>query len=434
MTPLHDADVIILGAGAAAARKLTGRCRVLVLEGRESIGGRILTHRTAEEILPIDLGPEFIHGRPKETLELLGESGLIAVDIQFRQFDATDGPVKPDDAEWNDAEALLEKLEAAEKEPDQSFADWIARQHGSTAAVKKRAISYVEGFNASNHDLIGVHGLIDSNREETATDGERQHRLIGGYDQLIAALARSISRPSRIELNTIVRRVEWGGGRVIVTAETPAGEQKFSAAKAIVTLPLSVLQQSPDAMTGVAFEPELPTRAALRQTMHMGPVVKITIRFRTAFWEQKVGLDCSFMHKLDAPIPVWWNKLPLRMPVLVGWAGGRAAERLAGSGPELVRAAVVSLARIFGMTETDVAAEIVGVYAHDWQADPFSRGAYSYVGVGGRDVPERMATPMGGTLFFAGEHTHSGLIGTVAGALQSGYRAAGQIFDADKRR
>ena len=70
----NDCDILILGAGVAglaAARKLSPSRHVIVLEGRDRIGGRILTHRPANYPLPIDLGPEFVHGRPKETLELL---------------------------------------------------------------------------------------------------------------------------------------------------------------------------------------------------------------------------------------------------------------------------------------------------------------------------------------------------------------------------
>ena len=424
-----DADVLILGAGAAglaAARRLCGTYNVLILEGRQRIGGRILTHRELTRP-PVDLGPEFIHGRPKETFDLLDEAGLIAVDIPFRQSDATDEPVHDDEAEWDEVDELLERMNRAEHEPDQSFADWLAKQNASPA-VKKRAIAYIEGFNASRHDRIGVHGLIESNREEEATQAERQHRLVGGYDQLIEALAKSVRPDSRIALNTVVRRIGWQNGRVEVTAQTPAGVRTFAAPRAIVTLPLSVLQQPADAPTGVTFAPELSLRAALREKMVMGPVVKITLWFRERFWERVAGLDVSFVNKLDAPIAVWWTKLPLRMPVLVGWAGGRRAEPLPGSGRELIEVAVKSLAQIFGLPETEIADGIIASYAHDWQNDPFSLGAYSYIGVGGRDVPKQLATPLEETLFFAGEHTHTGLIGTVAGALQSGYHAAELIL------
>lgn len=63
----------------------------------------------------------------------------------------------------------------------------------------------------------------------------------------------------------------------------------------------------------------------------------------------------------------------------------------------------------------------------DWQHDPFSRGAYSYVAVGNAAAPHRLADAVENTLFFAGEATDERQEGTVAGALASGYRAAEEI-------
>jgi monoamine oxidase len=62
---------------------------------------------------------------------------------------------------------------------------------------------------------------------------------------------------------------------------------------------------------------------------------------------------------------------------------------------------------------------------HDWQRDPFARGAYSYLLAGGAGARRMLARPLEGTLFFAGEATDfRGEAGTVAGALQSGRAAA----------
>jgi monoamine oxidase len=66
---------------------------------------------------------------------------------------------------------------------------------------------------------------------------------------------------------------------------------------------------------------------------------------------------------------------------------------------------------------------------HDWQADPFARGAYSYIIAGGGSARKALAASVEGTLFFAGEASDTaGESGTVAGALQSGMRAARQVL------
>jgi monoamine oxidase len=75
--------------------------------------------------------------------------------------------------------------------------------------------------------------------------------------------------------------------------------------------------------------------------------------------------------------------------------------------------------------------EFKTAYTHDWNADPFSRGAYSYLTVGGADARGVLAEPLDGALFFAGEATSTdGQGGTVNGALQTGLRAAAEVLDA----
>jgi monoamine oxidase len=77
---------------------------------------------------------------------------------------------------------------------------------------------------------------------------------------------------------------------------------------------------------------------------------------------------------------------------------------------------------------TDLKGELAAAYAQDWHADPYSRGGYSYVVVGGSGARERLAEPVDGTLFFAGEATDADEAGTVAGALRSGQRAAREVL------
>jgi monoamine oxidase len=73
------------------------------------------------------------------------------------------------------------------------------------------------------------------------------------------------------------------------------------------------------------------------------------------------------------------------------------------------------------------------VHVANWQADPFSRGAYSYILVGGINAPKRLSQPIEATIFFAGEGTSTeGLGGTVDAALNTGERAAKQVLNAEK--
>ena len=115
----------------------------------------------------------------------------------------------------------------------------------------------------------------------------------------------------------------------------------------------------------------------------------------------------------------------MRAPLLTAWAGGPKAARLTGSTKkELLRHALASVRSALGGVP-----KVEAYYVQDWQADPFARGGYSYVRVGGRGARRILQKSLEDTLFFAGEATDTeGEAGTVGGALGSGIRAAREIM------
>src|SRR5204863_8930393 len=122
---------------------------------------------------------------------------------------------------------------------------------------------------------------------------------------------------------------------------------------------------------------------------------------------------------------------PLPPRLLAGWCPGAPAEASAarfGAPDARWRAAVGGLAGALDGSLGEVAAAIEEVRVFDWAADPFARGAYSWVPVGGLDAPAVLAAPIADRLFFAGEATDMiGDPGTVHGALTTGTRAAAEI-------
>ena len=134
--------------------------------------------------------------------------------------------------------------------------------------------------------------------------------------------------------------------------------------------------------------------------------------------------DAAFFHG-RGPFRTFWSAVPLDLPMLTAWSGGPSASRLLAEGREAAKeAALRSIGEVFGAPLTRVRRLLVDAHAHDWSRDPFSRGAYSYLVVGGSSAPERLARPVEKTLFFAGEATAPDESGTVAGAIASGRRAA----------
>lgn len=138
----------------------------------------------------------------------------------------------------------------------------------------------------------------------------------------------------------------------------------------------------------------------------------------------------SFVHSADDDVPIWWTAAPARSATLVGWAGGTTATRLVARGSAEVEArAIGAIARLFGMRRARAESLIEACWYHDWRADPFTRGAYSYALVGGSTAAKQLAKPVARTLFFAGEAASpEGRTGTVHGAIGTGYRAAALVL------
>jgi monoamine oxidase len=98
---------------------------------------------------------------------------------------------------------------------------------------------------------------------------------------------------------------------------------------------------------------------------------------------------------------------------------------------DLIRAALESLSRILELGQAELRSHLELGLVHDWQADPYSSGAYSYVMTGGMGAPQALADAVKDTLFFGGEAANKeGHNGTVHGALGSGKRAAREVLAA----
>ena len=405
------ADIVVIGAGAAglaAADELTRAGRsVLVIEARDRVGGRCWTRRIAGLDIPVELGAEFIHGEAKLTHRFLERAGLGATESAREQRVAAGGRLEPVDA-FADAQRAAQGAETLER--DTSFAAFLARQR-LPARTKALATMMVQGFDAADPKRVSAKSIA----EEWAGSelGDSQPRPQGGYGALCDWLAREVlARGAHIRLGAIVKALRWQRGGATLAGTFNGERFSMRARRVIVTLPLGVLQKGP-----LRF-PE--KRAALAK-LESGPVIRVALRFDRPFWdEQAPGI--AFFHAPDAPFPTCWTPLPLRAPLLTAWAGGPKAARLSGKrDAALVRAALDSVSAIFGRAAER---ELAAAYPHDWRADPYARGGYSYVRVNGEGAREALAAPLAGTIFFAGEATESEEPGTVAGALRSGIRAA----------
>ena len=445
MEPLH-CDIAVIGAGVAglvAARILAASGRsVVVLEARDRVGGRVLTGRVpirgAAAPVIVELGAEFVHGLPQESWTLLRTAGLATFELDGESLRSANGRLTPASQDNAGSGHVLERmLQWADQElggRDVSFAEFLrlARIDGVQA---QRAIQYVEGFNAADSHRISVASLVQQQRAEDAIQGDRLFRLTDGYDKLPQLLrAQCEQAGGSILLGHRVGRIEWQRNSVRLDGMRSGGAQfSVRARTAVITVPLGVLQAG-----SIAFAPAPGEMLAQAARMMMGSALRVTLTFKTAFWRHDPALEhLSFVFADDELPAVWWTASPNPAPTITGWSGGirnvaAVMSRVApvgGAGTDaLTMSHVEALAKLVGRDARSLQHLLVSGSWHNWDADEFSRGAYSYVPSGAVDASERMTEPVADTLFFAGEHTDtSGHWGTVHGALRSGLRAAEQL-------
>lgn len=420
MPTISQADVAVIGAGIAglaAARTLAeAGQRVALLEARDRVGGRILTVRDAASNLPIELGAEFVHGRPPELLHLIREAGLTLYEREG-EFVCYENGRLGDCEFFNEAFAVLDDLPAS---PDIPFTEFLA-QARLPEHLAARVKGYVEGFNAADANRIGTAALLKQQQAEEAIEGDRSSfRIVEGYDRLATFLLdRFFASCGRLHLDTPVTAINWKSNEARITTSNPALPE-LQAIRVVIAVPLGVLQSGSPRIT-----PAPPQSITAIDGLAMGSATRITLLFRERFWEASAP-NLSFLLAQENTPPTWWTAAPNPSPTLTGWnAGPRAVH--APTGTVLKDRALAALSGIFN--RRDLSDLVVSFHAHDWQSDPFSRGAYSYAPAGAIHASDDLATPVDRTLYFAGEHTDTtGHWGTVHAALRSGLRAAAQIL------
>jgi monoamine oxidase len=427
-------DVIVIGAGAAglaaAAELRQGGRAVLVLEARDRVGGRVWTRTEPGLPVPIELGAEFIHGAAEATFELMHRFGVAAIDTHGGHFTLRRGRLQARENIFEEVRKALAGARSRLRARDVAFDAFLESIGPKRLSRDARALArmLVEGFDAAEPARVSARSIVEEWIEGGAFEAP-QFRPLGGYGALLAPLVSSLEQGHvELQLQSVVRSVRWRKGAVEVAGSRRGQAFQAEAKRAIVTLPLGVLQLPPDAAGSVQFDPPLVQKEKALRHLAPGPVLKVVLRFREPFWEQAGNgafRNGAFFHAPGAAFPTCWTALPVRVPILVAWAGGPKAAQFAGADRDyVVNQALVSARALFG-SRLNLRARLESASLHDWQQDPYARGAYSYVLASGGGARRALARPLLDTLYFAGEATdHRGEAGTVAGALQSGHAAA----------
>ena len=418
--PTLDKTVVILGAGIAglaAARQLKtlGFKKIIVLEGRDRIGGRIVTDRSMG--FPIDMGAAWIHGPNNNPISTLARSAnaatFVTVDESLVVFNQNG--VKLATNAVADAyvryEALLKKIKSASA-VNKSMRQVIAEQDPSVLTdllMQWQLTSFAE-FDAGGDITQLSSKYWDEDENFVGTDVI----LPNGYDAITTFLSREVAD---IRLNQTVLAVDYASAKIKITTDKGVVE----ADRLICTVPLGVLKSNK-----ITFTPALPTaRKAAINRLQMGVVNKVVLKFDQKFWgdEQYIG----FTDATKGKFPYFLNLTKVTPSVfgLVAFSfGNYASEMEALTDAQIQTEIMTTLRKLYGSAIPNP----TKLNVSRWQKDPFSGGAYSFQSV--NSTPEdftELAQPINGKLFFAGEHTNLAYRGTVHGAFLSGERVAVEV-------
>lgn len=436
---MSHADVIVIGGGAAgiaATRDLSATgVKVLLLEARERLGGRIHTVHEPTLAMPIELGAEFVHGEAEEIFRLVESSAMLIDRLPDVHWWSERGKLRERRDFWPRVTKILAR--AGKLKRDVPFEEFLAKVRLSPAD-RKLVSQFVEGYHAADLKKVSSQSLVENDGEQDEDDNP-QFRVVGGYDALLALISAGFDRDNvEIRTSSEVTGIGWKKNEVAVTARSViGGEVTHRARAAIVTLPVGVLRSRV-----VSWDPQPRGVDAALEKLEMGDVCKIVFRFRARFWEEKEflearivrgstrALNMNFLHGA-ADFPTWWTYTPAMVPMMTAWCGGpRAASLLELDEGKRIDRALESLSMLLAMPRSELDDLVAGWWTHDWRADPFSRGAYSYALVGGAGARKKIARPIDATLFFAGEACDEEQSGTVAGAIATGRKAAAAIISA----
>jgi monoamine oxidase len=415
---------LIVGAGAAGlmvARELAraGK-RVTILEARERCGGRIHSLPVQEFGYPAEGGAEFIHGAAPVTRALVREARLSLSPSGGTRWSARSGALSRDEGPPAHADRFYQAL--VKLQADLPIAEFLATHFaGPDYANLRRSITrMVEGYDAADPSRASTLAL----RDEWMGEGRgRQHRIVEGYGALIEFLASECRKHgAAIHLGAVVTAIEAAGGRIAARCRDGT---VVEADAVILTVPLPLLSE-------ITLPPAARKKVASSADIGFGNVVKILLRFATAWWAHQGGRDLADLSFLfsNATVPTWWTQHPAGYPVLTGWFAGPKADRVASlTEAELVDMGLASLAEIFELPRDRVKGHLVTARAINWGNDPFARGAYSYATPKTREALAALAKTDGDTVLFSGEALYAGPdMGTVEAALASGQETARMIL------
>jgi len=445
--PPLQSDVVVVGAGFAgmiAARSLlrAGK-KVIVLEARDRVGGRIKAGKIAGQT--VDVGGMWVGPTQTRLLDLIKEYGLHTTpqymagknveQLAGRRWLAEGEDVAmdpPEQKEFDGVFAELDRLSAeipldapwtaprAEEFDRMTAEDWLVANTKLESVRSFLRAGLRDIYQAETYQMSFLYLLFYIRSGDTMEtlfgekDAAQAFRVVEGLHGVAGKLASELG--SAILLETPVRAIAQGPKGVTVHSD----KQQWFADHCVVAVPLPLSVR-------IAYDPPLsPERDALAQHMPMGSVIKWYVAYEKPFWRERGwnGMTNSAL----PPIAVSFDATPAegKPGLLAGFIDSpwslRWTSRPVSDRKKLV---VDHLVDLFGPD----AAHPIDYEDQNWPAEVWSRGCYgAYMGPGVMTTVGKSIREPQGRVYWAGTETSTKWMGYVEGAIRSGERAAAEVL------
>lgn len=424
---IEEADVVVVGGGIAGlitARELSRHpLRVVVLEARDRLGGRVWTdHRLGRDL---EIGGTWLHWVQPHAWAEVTRYGL----------EVTRGP-RPEEAYWLAGEEVrkgtldgfMELVDPGMRRLLDETMRWIPRPDKPTSEPELKSVDGfsvqdkldeldlpVEEYHANEAAWVGhfnaplQDGAFTSALRWTAATAGSWHlmheasavfRLASGTRSLVDAIVADTN--ADIRTSTEVRRIEHNADGAVVT--TTAGDQ-INARRVVVSLPQNIIGE-------LDVSPALCTeKRAASEEKAASKGVKVWIRVRGP-------IKPFFAYSsADHPLSVVRTEfLGDDDAVLVSF--GADSQKIDLNDIDVVRAAL----RVW---RDDL--EVLEVTGHDWMADPHSRETWLMQRPNQLTKYFEAQQRAEGVLHFASSDYANVWAGFIDGAVESGLRVAREL-------
>ena len=449
---IERVQVVVIGAGISglqAARLLSERYSVKVLEARDRVGGRLQNHYFANGD-SVDVGGQWVgpgQDRMYRLIEALGaktwplyDSGdnQLSLAGKLRRYRGTIPRINP--VALVDLGVAMARFESMAKSLDPAapwqhkkaaswdaitLESWLQKNCVTRRARELFAIGIGAVFAAEPGEISLLHALFyarSGNSLETllaVTGGAQQDRVHGGTAGLCEAMARQLGE--RVQLGAPVSSIDQLPDDSLVVRYAPGNGQPGAVHcdRVIVAVP-------PNQALRIRFQPELPAwRDKLLQRMPAGSCIKCVARYDKPFWRED-GLSGQVASPAG-PVRVTFDNSEQGKSsgLLMGFLEGDVARHYSSVSAEERRAAVLDcFARYFG----EAARTPLEYVDKDWSSETWTRGCYAALMApgtwtsGGARLREA-----NGPIHWAGTEFAVEWFGYMEGALESAERAVREV-------